>query len=67
MTFFVLWVFIFSTDISGILGGLNLAYAWSHRLFEAGLVKVWFKVDLLGDVKVFLPAPSQYISDRFFS
>jgi len=24
----------FFTDSSGILGGLNLAYAWSRRLFE---------------------------------
>ena len=28
----------FSTDISGILGGLNLAHAWSHSWFEAWLV-----------------------------
>jgi len=61
----VLWVFIFSTDISGILGGLNLAYTWSHRLFEAWLVNGWFKVDLVGDVKV-LPALSQYNLNRFF-
>jgi len=26
---------IFSKDISGNFGGLNLAYAWSHRLFWA--------------------------------
>jgi len=58
--FWVLWVLIFSTDISGILGGLNLAHAWSDRLFEAWLVSVWFEVDLLGDVKVFWPAQSQY-------
>jgi len=44
---------IFSTDMSGILGGLNVAYAWSHRLFEAWLVRGWFKVELLDDVKDF--------------
>ena len=56
----------FSTDISGIFSGLNLAYAWSCMLFEAWLVSDWFKVDLLGDVKVFLPALSQYNLNRFF-
>jgi len=30
-------VLIFPPDISGILGGLKLACAWSHRLFEAWL------------------------------
>jgi len=29
---------IFSTDISVISRGLNLAHAWSHMLFEAWLV-----------------------------
>jgi len=43
----------FSTDISGIFSGLNLAHAWRYRLFEAWLASGWFKVDLLGDVKVF--------------
>ena len=67
MAFFeYLWVLIFSTDISGIFGGLNLAYAWSHGLFEAWLVSVWFEVDLLGDVKVLWPALSQYNLNRFF-
>jgi len=28
-------VLIFSTDVAGIVGGLNLARAWSQRLFEA--------------------------------
>ena len=64
--FWVLWVLIFSTDISGILGGLNLAHAWSHRLFEAWLVSVWFEVDLLSDDEVFWPAVSQYNLNRFF-
>jgi len=35
-------VLIFPKDISGILGGLKLACAWSHRLFEALLVNGWF-------------------------
>ena len=48
----------FSTDISGILGG--------RRSFEAWLVNDWFKVDLLGDVKGFLPALRQYNLNRFF-
>jgi len=51
--FWVLWVIIFSTDISDILGGLNLAHAWSHTLFEAWLVSAWFELDLLGDVNFF--------------
>jgi len=55
-----------STDISGILGSLNLAYAWSHKLFEAWLVNGWFKGDLVDDVKVFLPVLSQYNLNRFF-
>jgi len=38
-------------------------HAWSYRLFE---VSGWLKVDLLGDVKVFLPALSQYNLNRFF-
>jgi len=42
-----------SADVSGILGGLDLASAWSHRLFEAWLVNSSFNVDLLGDDKVF--------------
>jgi len=46
----VLWVLDFSTDISSILRGLNLPYAWGHRLFEAWPVNAWFKVDLV-DVK----------------
>jgi len=54
---------IFSTNN---LGGLNLAHAWSHKLFEAWLVNNWFKVDLVGDVNVFLPALSQYNLHRFF-
>ena len=45
---------------------LKLAHAWSHRLFEAWLVSGCFKVDLLGDIKVFLPALSQYNLNRFF-
>jgi len=28
----------------------DLAYAWSHRLFEAWVVNDWLKVDLVGDV-----------------
>jgi len=52
----------FSADI---LGGLNLTHAWSDRLFEAWIVSGWFKVNLLGDVKVFLPALSQYNLNRF--
>jgi len=56
-------VLTLSTDI---LVGLNLAHAWSHRLFEAWLVRGWFEVDLLGDVKVFLPALNQYSLNRFF-
>jgi len=43
----------FSADILGILGGLNLAYAWSHRSFEAWLASDWFKVDMVGDVEDF--------------
>jgi len=34
--------FFYRCSISGILGGLNLAYAWSHRLLEAWLVSGWF-------------------------
>ena len=41
-------------DISDNLGGLNLAHAWSHTLFEAWLGSAWFELDLLGDVKIFL-------------
>jgi len=54
---------IFSTDI---LGGLNLARAWSHRLCEAWLASGWLKVDLQGDVKVFLTALSQYNLNCFY-
>jgi len=57
---------MFSTDILGILGGLNLAHAWSYRLFEAWLLSGCYKVDLLDDDKVFLPALSQYNFNRFF-
>jgi len=57
---------IFSTDMSGILDGMNLAHGRSHRLFEACLVNYWFKVDLVGYVKVFLPALSQCNLNRFF-
>jgi len=32
---------------------LNLAHAWSYRLFESRLVNGWFEVGLLGDVKLF--------------
>jgi len=32
----------FSTYISGNLGGLNLACAWSHRLLEAWPVYGWY-------------------------
>jgi len=53
MAFFEYYEYIFSTDIPGILGGLNLAHAWSHRLFEAWLVRGWFEVNLLGDVTIF--------------
>ena len=56
----------FSADISGIFSGFNSAHAWSYKLFEAWLVSGWFKLDLLGDVKVFLPALSQYNLNRFF-
>jgi len=42
----------FSTDISGIVGGLKLTHA-SHRLFEAWQVSDWLKVGFLGDIKVF--------------
>jgi len=59
-------VLIFPKDISGILGGLKLACAWSHRLFEALLVNGWFKVDLQSDIKAFLPALSQYNLNHFF-
>ena len=45
--------------------GLNLAYAWSHRLFEAWLVNGWFKVDLLGDVKDFCQLPAGMTSTVF--
>jgi len=50
-------VLIFSIDISS---GLNLACAWSHRLFEVWLVNDWFNVDLVDDAKRFLAALSQY-------
>ena len=66
MAFFEYYEYVFSTNISGILVGLNLAHAWSHRLFEAWLVSDWFEVNLLGDVRIFLPALSQYDLNRFF-
>jgi len=66
MACFKYYEYYFSTDISGIFSGLNLAHAWSYRLFEAWLVSVWFKVDLLGDVKVFLQPLSQCNLNRFF-
>ena len=66
MEFFEYYEYIFPTDISGILGGLNLAHAWRHRLFEAWLVSGWFEVNLVGDVTIFLPALSQYNLNRFF-
>ena len=56
----------FSTDISVSFSGLNLGHAWSYRLFEAWLGSGWFKVDLLGDVKFFLPALNQYNLNRLF-
>ena len=56
----------FFADISDILGGLNLARAWSHTLFEAWLVSAWFESDLLGDVKFFWPVVSQYNFNRSF-
>jgi len=34
---------------------------------EYNLVNGWFKVDLVGDVKVFWPALSQYNLNPFFS
>ena len=54
-------------DISGTLGGLNLAHAWSHR-FIRSLTTKWlvFKVDWLGGVEVFFPALSQYNLNGFF-
>jgi len=58
---------IFSTDISGISGGLNLAYAWRHSLFEAWLVNSWIKVDLVGNVEVFLPTLSQHNLNHFLA
>jgi len=61
--FWVLWVLVFSTDISG---GFNLAYAWRHSLFKAWLVNGWFKVDLVGDVEVILPTLGQYNLEPFF-
>jgi len=53
MAFFEYYEYSLFTDISGILGGLNLAHAWSHRSFEAWLVSDWFKVEFLDDVKAF--------------
>jgi len=66
--FSVLWVglLIFSTDITGISGSLNLVHAWGgHWLFEAWLENAFFKEDWLGDAKVFLPVLSQYHLNRF--
>jgi len=54
------------TSTTDILGGLNLAHAWNHTLFEAWLVSAWFELDLLGDIKFFWPVVSQYNFNPFF-
>jgi len=66
MACFKYYEYSFLYSFSGIFSGMTLAHAWSYRLFEDWLVSGWFKVDLLGDVKVFLPALSQYTLNRFF-
>jgi len=44
----------------------DLAYALSHRLFEALLVNDWLKVDLVDDVYAFSPALRRYNLNPFF-
>jgi len=66
MACFKYYEYSFLYSFSGIFSGLNLAHAWSYRLFEAWLVSGWFKVDLLGGVKVFFPALSQHNLNRYF-
>ena len=66
MACFKYYEYSFLYSFSGIFSDLNLTHAWSYRSFEDWLVSGWFKVDLLGDVIVFLPAPSQYNLNRFF-
>jgi len=58
ITFFEYYEYIFFVQMFQVFRwfDLNLAHAWSHRLFEAWLVNSWFEVDLAGDFKAFLSA-----------